>query len=1087
MTTPLKYTGPRLIAYKNLVVATRLRGPEREAVIEELNKRERRAIRYAAKTAAVRAEREAAKEAKKEATRLARNQRRREKRAAEKATYSVTFVLKYRARPKDSEWREFKETETLTVKGDINKAVRERVEQMLDLLESTSPMDYDRAGATFEIVKKEMVMAKKHNVLESKMKDAGALPLDGQEPQDWDTKKGECVFDYLTHRYGARKGAVELVRKLDDIFRTYEAELPDGTWETRKCENPREEGVNAWQILKFAKLARIPYYVLDDTDKKVYEYMPTVQATALPSLAIRVANRHLYVITDATRVMSIAQTGKATSKSVLDYKAKTKEKRENDKDAVVEIRMIEPVETTDGDARIAAMLKIQEEKQLQVFPHTNMMFGRGGKLRAFTLDGVRYVFDEDGHTEACMKIAELNGRPYRGELPSTLVSKMMDDLKIEKGVCNPAVYASLVTESVKELAHVGLTYGDMTREELKTMEDAGEGFGADIRRCHTACVEAPMDAWILPTFGDEWQDYDGALTTGLYYVKTNDTTLFKLSGIYDSKTVELAIAEGIPHEVLRQLKPRKTLPMDYFKPLLEKIHEECKGNDALKKLLTNTAVGLLGKDKTRKYKPHITTDPDVALDWFSNNENPTMISQGGMYISTAESRIAYSEMNVAMYLQIKCWANIRLYKMIKESGGECLYRKVDYAFIRGGSLKYGNKNGDYRPSELPATCGPMRESNYRHVPVTLTLNSSWNTVGTITDSDQYADVFALLERTRGLLNVSRAGTGKTYAALKVEELFLAKYPTGRVVKMAPTNKAAIVMRGQTIHRALQMDAMGNMNLGVWSGVRAANVPTLFLIDEVSMITEMLWRRLAELKKYVGDNAYFMMSGDYRQLPPVEDDADVRDYFNSSVMKYMANNTRIEFVVRKRYDEALWNFAEEIDRRGYADVSKVREMESYDPAALSDKMLLCYTNKMRKSLNMRMNEFARPAGAVFVPHIEEGDKQQDAYVYVGLPVMAHANNKKMDVVNNESFVVESIDGDKMTLVAERPDGEHRVTCDVKAFHAYFVMAYASTIHKQQGATIDSDIVLFEWDRMDKRLRYTAVTRAKKLSQIIIHTE
>jgi ATP-dependent exoDNAse (exonuclease V) alpha subunit len=426
-----------------------------------------------------------------------------------------------------------------------------------------------------------------------------------------------------------------------------------------------------------------------------------------------------------------------------------------------------------------------------------------------------------------------------------------------------------------------------------------------------------------------------------------------------------------------------------------------------------------------------------------------------------------------------------LYRMIKASGGECLYRKVDYAFIRGGSLTWGEENGDYRPSDLPLSCKPMREESYQHRKPTHTMRAAWKKYSTIRDSDQYAEVFALLEKEKALLNTSRAGTGKTWASLKIEELFREKYPNGIVVKMAPTNKAAIVMGGQTIHRALQMDSEGRINLGAWSYVRHSDTPALFLLDEVSMITGMLWQRLVEVKRYIGDKAYFMLSGDPRQLPPVE--AEMRDYFNSSAMKYMANNNQIEFVVRKRYDEALWGFAEQVDTTGAADLSIVRKVASMNPAQLAGKALLCYTNRMRKSLNMRMNEYLRPSDAFYLPYQGDGDKQQDAWLYAGMPVMAHTNNKKLDVVNNEDYVVESIGDKDIVLLSQRPEGEHRVTCRIGDFHETFVMAYASTIHKQQGATIDNDIVVFEWGWLDRRLRYTAVTRAKKLSQISVHEE
>ena len=129
---------------------------------------------------------------------------------------------------------------------------------------------------------------------------------------------------------------------------------------------------------------------------------------------------------------------------------------------------------------------------------------------------------------------------------------------------------------------------------------------------------------------------------------------------------------------------------------------------------------------------------------------------------------------------------------------------------------------------------------------------------------------------------------------------------------------------------------------------------------------------------------------------------------------------------------------------------------------------------------------------FVPYeTEEGEDvgiQQDAYIYVGLPIMATKNKKgdddEMIFVNNERFTITAMADGIFTAVAERPDGEWSIQVSVQDFHSMFILGYASTTHKSQGATIDNDIVIFNYDKMSKNLKYTAITRAKKLSQLII---
>jgi hypothetical protein len=53
-----------------------------------------------------------------------------------------------------------------------------------------------------------------------------------------------------------------------------------------------------------------------------------------------------------------------------------------------------------------------------------------------------------------------------------------------------------------------------------------------------------------------------------------------------------------------------------------------------------------------------------------------------------------SEINIPMYIQIKDFANMRLYDMIKKMGGTLAYRKVDCAITYGGIMsKESRKNG----------------------------------------------------------------------------------------------------------------------------------------------------------------------------------------------------------------------------------------------------------------------------------------------------------------------------------------------------------------------------------------------------------
>lgn len=75
---------------------------------------------------------------------------------------------------------------------------------------------------------------------------------------------------------------------------------------------------------------------------------------------------------------------------------------------------------------------------------------------------------------------------------------------------------------------------------------------------------------------------------------------------------------------------------------------------------------------------------------------------------------------------------------------------------------------------------------------------------------------------------------------------------------------------------------------------------------------------------------------------------------------------------------------------------------------------------------------------------------------------------------------------MKLDVPDEDGNEMVDVLVEDFHKSFVCNYCSTTHKNQGATIDRNIQLWDWNMMnsDRRIAYTAISRARSIQQVKI---
>ena len=52
----------------------------------------------------------------------------------------------------------------------------------------------------------------------------------------------------------------------------------------------------------------------------------------------------------------------------------------------------------------------------------------------------------------------------------------------------------------------------------------------------------------------------------------------------------------------------------------------------------------------------------------------------------------------------------------------------------------------------------------------------------------------------------------------------------------------------------------------------------------------------------------------------------------------------------------------------------------------------------------------------------------------------------------------------------------ITINKEIFKDYFYVNYCSTVHRCQGETITEAFTIHEWNRMDTKMRYTAISRA-----------
>lgn len=136
---------------------------------------------------------------------------------------------------------------------------------------------------------------------------------------------------------------------------------------------------------------------------------------------------------------------------------------------------------------------------------------------------------------------------------------------------------------------------------------------------------------------------------------------------------------------------------------------------------------------------------------------------------------------------------------------------------------------------------------------------------------------------------------------------------------------------------------------------------------------------------------------------------------------------------------------------------------------------------------------RTPSSLFIPMNEDDEDSQDMYVYEGLPVIAFKNKRDKEEgiiwANSEKFHVCHYDDKNIVLFNERPDenGEkvpYVLDVSIDDFKNNFYLNYCCTTHKMQGETLTENFTIYDWHKMDKKLRYTALSRAKKPDQVHI---
>lgn len=385
-------------------------------------------------------------------------------------------------------------------------------------------------------------------------------------------------------------------------------------------------------------------------------------------------------------------------------------------------------------------------------------------------------------------------------------------------------------------------------------------------------------------------------------------------------------------------------------------------------------------------------------------------------------------------------------------------------------------------------------------------------------------VWRLLETTRtNVLLTGKAGTGKSTFL----QLFR-KHTRKNMAVVAPTGVAALNVQGQTIHSMFRFPPRFIHPQNIKPDRRALfRKLDLLIIDEISMVRAdvldgiNLFLQLSRQSDRPFGGVQVCMIGDVHQLPPVVSEAEQNffsqyyssPYFFNTRAYQQAGCEKVEFqTVHRQRDTQFIQLLESI-RYGSCNMRELTELNervSQEPPA-AGTLILSSTNAIADRINaMRLAEIPDSPrtyhGAMKGQLNVQGARlpaPEELTLKIGAQVMFVKNDTqgrwvngtlgKVEYMSDEEIVVstdkgaQSVSAEKwQTIGYEWEDSQGRIVEKVLGTYTQIplILAWAMTIHKSQGKTLDRVLIDLGRGAFAPGQLYVALSRCRSLANITL---
>ncbi len=330
-----------------------------------------------------------------------------------------------------------------------------------------------------------------------------------------------------------------------------------------------------------------------------------------------------------------------------------------------------------------------------------------------------------------------------------------------------------------------------------------------------------------------------------------------------------------------------------------------------------------------------------------------------------------------------------------------------------------------------------------------------------------------------------AGAGKSYLLQSAKELFERHQCT--VIGMALSGKAASELaqssgiRSETIHRTLR---------DIEDGRVALTPQTVLVVDEAGMVGSRLMYQVVQHVEKTG--AKLVLVGDTKQLQPIEAGGAMRAMMLFARQHASLNNVRrqkdpqdrqiVMDIKELRISKALKAMAD----RGYlrehpdynAAIREIAELVVRDLETGKTSIALVARQVDTRAINKMARTIAKERGLLqgedysYTVQDKGTQKRESKQFAIGDRVISLRNNRELNIKNGQTWTVVKAEDEQLTL---RQDKTEREIVISSRKYPYIEHAYAITIHKAQGVTVDRSHVLHNSRMSDHSLGYVSVSR------------